>query len=279
MEELSSSYTVLLDDVLKVYTYSSEGHVTFIILSSNEDLLTIGSLKMIDLENPEWMVLRSVLDGYIKPYRIEFKNTVAPVPVQRFEDVSSLKEIEYCKVDDYYYSYVYRYFGKLIPQFIDPTDKNLFNYLYHYEQWSDMEEEYMKRYNALLLKEYIPNYPSLEIGDGHSFYALRSEVLTQERPSSYNDWVWEVGHLFDNKFFVIPINITIAVEIPNAIQNTEEENDKIIHSGIIERLVSMGFSEGAVPYILDLYERKIMFEYKSVKNIKDIVYKINFKLR
>lgn len=269
----------LLNDVLKVYADRKGGHVTFIILSSNEDLLTIGSLKMIDLGSPEWSVLRSVLEGYIKPYRIEFKNTVAPIPVRRLEDVPSLKEIEYCKVDEYYSSYVYRYFGKLIPQFIDPTDKNLVNYLYYYEQWSDMEEEYMKRYNSLLLKEYIPNYPSLEIGDGHSFYALRSEVLTQERPNSYNGWEWEVGHLFDNKFFVMPINITLVVEIPNAIQNTEEENDNIIHNSIIDKLVSMGFAEGAIPYILDLYERKITFEYKSVRNIKDIVYKINFKLK
>lgn len=284
--QLGDFYKELLNDVLKVYAYRSErdeGHITFIILSSNEDLLTIGSLKMIDLGSSAWSVywsvLRSVLDGYIKPYRIEFKNTVAPVPVKRLEDVSSLKEIEYCKIDDYYSSYVYRYFGKLIPQFIDPTDKNLVNYLYYYEQWSNMDEEYMKRYNSLLLKEYTPNYPSLEIGDGHSFYALRSEILTQERPSSYNMWEWEVGHLFDNKFFAMPINISIVVEIPNAVQNTEDENDTIIHQSIADKLISMGFADGAIPYILDLYECKITFEYKSIRNINDIIYKINFNLR
>lgn len=274
----SNTYIELYNDNgVKIYTYTMGRRIVFIIMSAVLDHLTIGFLKNIVIDD-NWGLLCKVLNGYIKPYKIIFQNTTVPHPVQRIEGVDRLKEIEYYKLDENYSSYVYRYFGKLIPHFIDPNGE-LRNWVYYYEQWSMLDEDYMKDYNKWLLKGYIPNYPSLTLSDGHAFYALRSEEYKPHRGEWYKDWLWEVCHAFDNKAYVLPTTVTMSVEVVDAQNKTEDDINVIIDRKITETFVNEGFNEESVQYITELYQKEINFDYKSITNVNDIIYKIKFKLR
>lgn len=271
-------------DALQVYAYVGEDIPTFIILSADPDKLTIGYLKNVQCSDSDWETIwrtfTQVLNGYIKPYKIIFKNTVIPTPVERVEGYDNLKEIEYYKVDDNYMSYVYRYFGKLIPHFIDIDDQFLKNITFYYEQWYDVHAPHIKAYNTLLLNGYLPNYPSLSIGDGHSFYALLSEDFdATKHGDSYDGWEWEIPHAFDNKVYTFPVVCDFSVRVDNYRSLSDDEIENIIYSEFAKLFQAKQFNDNQIRYIRNLYDLTTTFDYASIDNVNDIIYNVKISLK
>lgn len=279
----SEFVNIVSADGLQVYAYG-EDIPTFIILSADPDKLTIGYLKNVQCSYSGWETIWStfthVLNGYIKPYKIIFKNTVIPTPVKRVEGYDNLKEIEYYKVDDNYMSYVYRYFGKLIPHFIDIDDKFLKNITFYYEQWYDVHAQHIKVYNTLLLNGYLPNYPSLSIGDGHSFYALLSEDFdATKHGASYDGWEWEIPHAFDNKIYTFPVVCDFSIRVNNYRSLSDDEIENIIYSEFAKLFKAKQFNDNQIRYIRNLYDLTTTFDYASIDNVNDIIYNVKISLK
>lgn len=260
------------------------------VVGSDNNLMTIKSICD-NCSEPTDDVLKSfisILKGYIKPYRVVFNNTITPRVVSRLIEGYSPKEVEYFKTDENFQSYVYRYFGKLIPLFIPPHDREndesklkklRFNYIYKYKQWSDVNSPNIKEYNKLIKNGFLPNYPSVILqGTTDSFYALEKDQFSSQRDIFYNDWEWEIEHYKDNRIYQLFETLEFdMIEKHRTI--TQESFDKKVLDEFI-KVIGLSFDENVIKnYIFSLYEYTFEFDYVSDTNVDEIKYKLKFKLK
>lgn len=274
------------NEVQIMYRITDDGRYFFIILSNNIDNLTIKRLCSFRQNNiPDsfwkaWNMLVMFLKCYVLPFKIEFKKSIYQSPVPIINKKIKLKEIEYFKKDDNHYNFVYRYFGRLIPHFINVDDEHLFNYIYFYEQWNDISELHIISYNELMKMGYLPNYPSLDIGNNHKFFALTKEKCLNAKPKFYDDWNWEITHFFDNKFFNLPESFKIEFILENGVSYSNDEIESIVYQKFFEWFSYLNLDELTLKqFVLSLYNYNIIFTYESLTNINNIKYEIFFELK
>jgi hypothetical protein len=140
-------------NVVLISPKNSQNDSYLIFFSNTKNGLTLETIRNSVLEERDnykefetiFDKFKRILNGYIKPYKIVFNKTVRTIT-----DGDELKTNYIYNNDKNVYRYVYRYFGKVIPFFINLDDKNLKNLDYYYEQWNDINEPYIKKYNKLL---------------------------------------------------------------------------------------------------------------------------------
>lgn len=225
---------------------------------------------------------KRILNGYIKPYKIVFNKTVRTVT-----DGDKLKTNYVYNNDKNVYRYVYRYFGKVIPFFIDINDENLKNFDYYYEQWNDINKPHIKQYNKLLSEGYTPIYPDVKLDDEHYFYSLKNDEF-------YNDWNWEFTNGLENRVFNLPEEIHLYIEVSDYINKTQLQiNNEVYlefekyfksyfesYLGIKEKFSNnTDKSQFIRQFISPLYDKEAEFDYISETNVKSLLFDIKYSLK
>lgn len=219
---------------------------------------------------------KRILNGYIKPYKIVFNKTVRTVT-----DGDKLKTNYVYNNDKNVYRYVYRYFGKVIPFFINLDDEHLKNFDYYYEQWNDINEQYIKKYNRLLSEGYTPIYPDVKLDDNHYFYSLR-------RDDFYKDWEWEFTNGLENRVFNLPEEIHLYIEVSDYINKTQLQiNDEVYKKfesyfkNYFKNYFSTGIDKSKFiqQFIAPLYDKEAEFDYISETNVKSLLFDIKYSLK
>lgn len=223
---------------------------------------------------------KRILNGYIKPYKIVFNKTVRTVT-----DGDELKTNYIYNSDKNVHRYVYRYFGKVIPFFINLDDKNLKNLDYYYEQWNDINEPYIKKYNKLLSEGYTPIYPDVKLDDSHYFYSLKID----EHNKFYNKWDWEFTNGLENRIFNLPEEIHLYIEISDYINKTQLQiNNEVYlefenyfgnYFGSYLQPNGIDKSQFIRQFISPLYDKEAEFDYISETNVKSLLFDIKYKLK
>ena len=284
---LPSEYSVVRidsDNFMVLFNQDDVFYLSFCSTNLNTSLFTAKSIiDGIDvISNDDIVVLlgalQNFLNDWVPPYKIEFTQTIVPQLVESPSPETT--EIQYLKLNHDFFTYLYRYDGSIIPQFIDietqpsskqSVDQYTFNYVYRYKQWNDSElyDEDVQKYNKLLNTKYLPMFPSI------GYYSLeKEECIYNDYPDFYKDDYYGDVTWFDyNNLMILPY----AVELNwTYIYGTPELDEKMIWALLQDRL---GLSDEEMYYVSQLYDYKISFEYASITNIKDIIYNIKYTLK
>ncbi len=270
---------------LSNYTYiyvnnSNDNSKKYIIISSKTDELLVANLAdlILNSESQENIkILGNILSEYIMPETIRFTKTVFP-------RLSYFNNISYYKQDENYDVRLYRYFGNFIPCFIDIDDKNLYNYKYYYNVFSDTSTDDYKQYSKYILDKYTPVYPSLTIGENtdgtnKSFYGLSKNILTSNytdfkvsNNSIYDTYKGDICYLKDNRIRLLPEKVYFEkIYSKNAVDIEESFYDDLAKYVI-------GDKEVFNKYYKKYYKINIEYDYASETDINKILYKVTFEL-
>lgn len=248
-------------------------YITFAIMQSQEDMATAKYIVDNDMTfassaiTSQYTIIRNFLKYWIEPYQIVFNQSLLTKPIE--SPIKGTKEFSYIKENDNFYTYLYRYDGKLRPIFIDTHDNK--NYVSCVKQWlkKDLNSESVQNYNKLLNTGYDPNYPSV------GYYALDTETCDIEQwPTLYNhqDYKGEVTWFNKNKLMFLPIERTITYITDSG---PIDENDvwNLLNNEVF------GGIDWFDAYIKPLYEYTLDFDYVNKTSLKDIIYTIKYILK
>lgn len=266
------------------------------IISKNVDEVLAPNLSIL-IKNasditPNIKILGEILSKYIMPDTIRFTKTLFP-------KLSYFNNIEYYRQDENYDVRLYRYFGNFMPCFIDTDDKNLFNYKYYYNTFSDTTTDDYKKYSKYILDKYTPVYPKLVLGtntDGtdKSFYGLSKNILTSNYTdfkvsgqSIYDTYDGDICYLKDNRMRVLPEKVYFEATYTVDVETIEEKfyNKLISYIWSIEEPTKEPYTDefNKALQIFNKYYKKyykldIEYDYVSETNINEILYKVTFEL-
>lgn len=171
--------------------------------------------------------IEALKDKYVKPYKIDFKNTTYTQVVEPFGDYHPLEMNMY--KDNNPGGMVLRYTGKLCPLFIDPQDEYYKNINYKYNQWTDINSEDVQYYNKMIKTGYLPNYPSLD------YYTFESEIDTPRAPEWYSNYEGDITWKNAGLLHIFPERYTTSIipkyEVVN-IEGINSDNTMVIINGI-----------------------------------------------
>lgn len=280
------------NNVVLISPTNEQDESYLIFFSNTKNGLTLETIRNsvlegVDLDNYKefettFNKFKRILNGYIKPYKIVFNKTVRTVT-----DGDKLKTNYVYNNDKNVYRYVYRYFGKVIPFFIDINDENLKNFDYYYEQWNDINKPHIKQYNKLLSEGYTPIYPDVKLDDEHYFYSLK-------RDGFYNKWNWEFTNGLENRVFNLPEEIHLYIEVSDYINKTQLQiNNEVYlefekyfksyfesYLGIKEKFSNdTDKSQFIRQFIAPLYDKEAEFDYISETNVKSLLFDIKYHLK
>jgi hypothetical protein len=275
----------------KVYINPDENQVIF--TSNSDDELTMGSIREknininINSSNPEanskievcksiFNKLKTIFNGYVSPFKINFNKTVVNINKDNIFEPSVMY-----KVDKNISNFVYRYFGKIIPFFIDVNEKIFKNEDYYYEQFSDNNLNYIKKYNEFILNGYEPYYPQIKLDDSHNFFALRKDDF-------YSTWDWEFSNILNNRIFNLPTHLEFNIIIENFNDKSQEEITNEIYTEGFEKFFREEFfvdtreeitNEIINQFVKPLYNFSTSFDYYNYNNVNDIIFNIKYNLK
>lgn len=226
---------------------------------------------------------------WIPPYRIVFDRGVAVSGLDYMIDEEKPQELNAWYVANHVE--ILRYTGKLIPLFIDPDGEYFKNFNYRYNQWTNINEPKVQKYNKQIASGLEPFYPSI----GYFCYENAEADTLMERPSWYNEheWPWEIYWKNVGKIYELPTvyeAYTEATEPKNYNDHIEDDTMwPLLYEYIAPALE--GHCPGVVNdgngpeltlwmkhKIKDLYEITYDFEYENLTSL-NVVYHVKFKLR
>jgi hypothetical protein len=276
-------------NVVLISPKNSQNDSYLIFFSNTKNGLTLETIRnsvLGEVEDDDYTdtfdKFKRILNGYIKPYKIVFNKTV-----RTFTDGDKLKTNYVYNNDKNVYRYVYRYFGKVIPFFIDINDENLKNFDYYYEQWNDINKPHIKQYNKLLSEGYTPIYPDVKLDDEHYFYSLKKDEF-------YKKWNWEFTNGLENRVFNLPEEIHLYIEVSDYINKTQLQiNNEVYlefekyfknyfesYLGIKEKFPNdTDKSQFICQFISPLYDKEAEFDYISETNVKSLLFDIKYSLK
>lgn len=217
-------------------------------------------------------------DDYVKPYKIDFKNTTYTQVVEPFGDYHPLEMNMY--KDNNPGGMVLRYTGKLCPLFIDPQDEYYKNINYKYNQWTDINSEKVQYYDKMIKTGYLPNYPSLD------YYTFESEIDTPRAPEWYStyegDITWKNAgllHIFPERY--ITSIIPPEDERPKGYDEYIEERLfwSLLYDKIKEVFKKDDLSLWFKQWLKEIYIISYNFDYVSETDVDKIEYFVTFTLR
>lgn len=268
------------------YEFETSGDVylTFCVAQSHETNTTARSLMesvWLDLTDDIPAVLKQIyktiqdfLNCWVPIFQIEFTKTISPIKEESPSKSSS--EIKYVKVDSNFYTYLYRYDGNLIPQFISISNNSIYkNYESCFKQWlnKDLYNKDVQAYNKMLNTDYLPLFPSID------YYSIESsETDYNNWPKLYQnpDYKGDITWFNKNRLLLLPSKINV-----NYISHSDDTilNDEIAWNLLCEYLHYEDDIERFNSYIKPLYEYHFDFDYVNKTSLVDIIYKITFVLK
>lgn len=158
-------------------------------------------------------------------------------------DVEYTTETQYYKQDDNFSTYLFRYDGNIIPQFIDPelgeieTDEGqngvewstaasgAFNNVWRKKQFALMSSTEIEKMNRIAKQRYTPLYPSI------GFYYLESEPVSIDRPYVPDGYLGEVCWYRSNEIYYVDPSFTIVKDIVVVEESEDTETSRLDESG------------------------------------------------
>lgn len=267
--------------------------IQFLIDRNELDLVTFKNIMNSTLDNDYIIYIKSILKNIIQPSKIMLESSAsiyrAAAPIKTAQEVTYDYRQKTKKT-----VYLYRYSGKIIPQFIpvgnDSTDyrenyKYYYNNAYHFTTWSDQNKpDNWKHYNDMLATGYDPNYPSID------FYSLEKEKCDPYTlPLTYQDKDYreEICWYRANRIFLLPS--TLVTTFSKTIGSGDIDTDELLLYAFRLMLKTTTLNTGTLvddgeyDYIKDYYNYNIVYDYDdtsadAVKNNK-MSFKITWTLR
>lgn len=231
-------------------------------------------------------------DRWKKPSKIEFTKIldIYNTGIELFDQRT--KEIRYSESDDLYYSYMYRYSGKLVPFFIDidlddSSDLDYKNNYYYYFQWDDANIDIIKRYAELINLKMTLSYPSIEMKDGIKCFPWIEKQDIQDAYQFYEGWPEDIIWNRKSALWNLPITVKFQINLKRGASDEEikegiwegfKEAIKDQQSDSLYDIISMNEKQMRF-YIEKQYNIEQQFEYAAIDNINDIIYTVSYKLR
>ena len=265
----------LNDNTLYYSPYTHDGNKFVMILSNNSDNLTYRGLSKIlkDFENVEdtyidKAVIKDIynfMSSAVVPDYVILNKSIIPNRVDG--PTSTIKEIEYLKLDKYY-KYVIRYDGKLKPAFVNIKDnKNVM----HYKDSLTESDYRTSKYSKYAKSKYSPLYQSID------FYPIFNIPINYDKfPNELKYDTYEYTWYNRNTcLFLIPeLNISLKsklidgeyVSIEYLIKEYLKEKYKIENDVLLNSIYNM-------------YNIEYSYDYQNKYNIKDYNYNIKLILK
>ena len=226
-----------------------------------------------------------LLPCWIPPYRVTFDRGVAVSGLDYMIDEEKPQELNAWYVPNHVE--LLRYTGKLMPLFIDPDGEYFKNFNYRYNQWTNINEPKVQKYNKQIASGLEPFYPSI----GYFCYADAEVDTLTERPSWYEEqeWPWEIYWKNVGKIYELP-TVYEADTTPVQPQNYDDRiEDEMMWPLLYRYIVPIleghcwGVENGELTLwmkhkIKDLYEITYDFDYENLTSLL-VVYHVKFKLR
>lgn len=228
-----------------------------------------------------------------KPMKIEYTEGLQAIPLGTDVLGTMASEISYADDDDYY-TYMYRYSGKLIPFFTDITsdleDDIYRNFTYGYFQWKDSDTDIIKKYSKILKQRIGLSYPSVMLNDVVGCTPWIEYKSNSDAYNFYQDWpediIWNRKSLLWN----LPVNVKFNIELPRNLSDTEikealwtgfkqalQDSPNSIDHPLLDTIHQN--DSRMRNYIEHLYSKEQQFEYKAIDDIDHIIYTVTYKLR
>lgn len=270
-----------------------------------------------DIENPveesseQLQMLRlfcNILDTVEYPSIVRFQKTLSPIlaPAPTIDklvkdgsmDVKYTNEIEYMKVDEDYSTYMFRYGGNIIPQFIDTEIKyaetregdnnpywktvssGAFNMVFKKRQWKDLNQNERKCLNYISKQKYQPVYPSID------YFYIDGEIQDINEPYLPENYGGEVCWFLKNMVYFVPSEFTVTERC-----TSEEMNDTKILDMFRNYIMSKGYFKVLVDngdagkaqniidkYLWNMYTHTSDWEYSSIEDIDAYDFKVTYSL-
>jgi hypothetical protein len=204
-------------------------------------------------------------------------------------DVQYASEIEYDKIDDDFISYLYRYDGNIIPQFIEPelpeteeegywstVDSGAFNTTWRKTLFNELTPSEIECMNYMAKQHtYKPNYPSI------GFYYEKEKQIRVDVPNVPDDYHGEVCWFRSNKVYYTDTEFTVSVEC-----KSEEMNEDTIRSMFKDYIAQRGVfryldnaEEVIDEYLWNKYSYGCDWEYAHPNDIETYVFTVTFSLK
>lgn len=278
----------------------------FVIARNGADIENI-----VEESTPQIQMLRmfrNVLETVEYPSIIRFQKTLgtrlAPAPTidklikDGSMDVKYTTEIEYRKVDEDYSTYLFRYGGSIIPQFIDTeieytetregdnspywktVSSGAFNMVFKKRQWKDLNQNERKCLNYISKQKYQPVYPSID------YFYIDGELQDGSTPYIPENYGGEVCWFLDNMVYFVPSEFTLVEECSSEEMTDDKKlemfRNYIFTKGYFKMLVEHGQEAKAKNivdrYIWKLYTNTSDWEYSSVYDIDLYKFKVTYSL-
>ena len=255
------------------------------------------------------MLFKSVLETIEYPSIVRFQKTLgtvlaaAPTIDKLIEngtmDVKYTTEKKYYEIDDDYSTYLFRYGGNIVPQFIGTSlsyeDKKgsesymtwrtvsgsgAFNISHRKKLWSELSQNDRKCLNYISKQKYQPDYPSID------YYYIESTAQNIDEPFVPDGYLGEVCWFKKNLVYFVPRKFTV-VEKCTADEMNEDKMlqmfvDYVSRKGYFRYLVSSGKEYMSLSIIEDylwkMYAHSSEWEYSSIDNIELYDFKVTYSL-
>lgn len=190
-----------------------------------------------------------------------------------------VQEIEYFK-NNYEYTYVMRYDGRIKPTFIDGT--TLCNSLYYKDTLKDNAIQHSKYYKYSN-SGFEPIYPSLNYDSINKADKFDYDMIPYVRISSSDDKIKLVRgpeYSWFNTGSIMHISPELNFKYVNKPNSDTGEYDSL--NSIVYYLLKSYYNiddDATIRYIMDIYEIKNTWEYLSNDNIADYMYDIQLIMK
>ena len=243
-------------------------------------------------------LLNKCLETVEYPNIIRFSRTLttglAPAPSIKHlidngtMDVQYTNEIQYYKLDKNYSTYLLRYDGNIVPQFINPelpesteteswklVSSGAYNNTYRKIQFSELSPIEVERLNYLSKQKYSPSYPSI------GYYYLESSPVTLSKPFLPEGYFGETNWFRDNLMYYTDREFSVET-VCTADEMTEEKISEMFTEYVQERGVfkTMENSSDVIHEVLyPMYSHSSDWEYLTDTDICTYKFSVTFSLK
>lgn len=211
-------------------------------------------------------------------------------------EVQYTTEIEYTCMDEDYSTYLFRYDGKLVPQFIVPElhytdqeyngvwwrtlDSGAFNMIYRKRQFSELTQNDKDCLNYISKQKYQPDYPSI------GYFYIDGVTQDMDKPFVPEGYYGEICWFKKNLAYFVPKEFSIDAECTSEEMTDEKKlsmfTDYALGRGWFKELSKTDLELATrviQDYVYRLYSVSSDWEYSSETDIDLYRFRVTYSLR
>lgn len=236
----------------------------------------------------------NMMSAYIEPSILKFTETLksqldeipryAPLMTARIGNMSTRNRTipdEVIHTLGKRHTYIYRYDGKIIPQFISINDnEHFFNYIYRKINMQDVDDNTMNMFDYYSAINVEPNYKSI------GYYSLEKKRLTEKYPFDDRSVLFERKYIKDNLVCFNDKSFELETDSEHlmSVYGTPILSDMIIEDMFVSHIRKYNINltaDDIMTYLWNMYSYSINFEqmmdeYVQVGDVHMYLYRITF---